>query len=334
MNDWDGDEALIIEDCDNQKWLLDLAENQMRDLRPLYYEMGGGGNSQINSNNTYKSLKFVYEKSNIGKVSNTLTNIWSKDDCEKNKDNIKKLCAYNNWIIDSAKKLELPKLPKDIKLLMNNKTYPYFFQFAKNKNKSECRPMGNGVIDRICKSIDNIEYTDFDYSKGFGKFKMNKLLNNKKIEINYKHIDFYNRLELYTRELIKKYFVKSDDSIVKFDYKQMAYADARKYALNYCKAEKIEYSDFVDMIVKYSFEEDEMKLAFIFNVFGAVIIDNLNKNLELSLDDKRVKMCAECGKRIINTNGKRDYCERCAKEIDRVKARERMKIAYKKPSIC
>ena len=334
MNDWDGDEALIIEDCDNQKWLLDLAENQMRDLRPLYYEMGGGGNSQINSNNTYKSLKFVYEKSNIGKVSNTLTNIWSKDDCEQNKDNIKKLCAYNNWIIDSAKKLELPKLPKDVKLLMNNKTYPYFFQFAKNKNKCECRSIGNGVIDRICKSIDNIVYTDFDYSKGFGKFRINKLLNNKKIKIDYKHTEFLEIIEKNTRNLIKKLALKHKDSQEGFNFKKIAYAEARKMVLEYCKTEGIEYSDFVDMIIKYSFQRDEMKLAFVFNVFGAVIINNLNKNLELSLDDKMVKMCEECGKRIINTNGKRDYCERCAKEIDRVKARERMKIAYKKPSIC
>lgn len=85
-----------------------------------------------------------------------------------------------------------------------------------------------------------------------------------------------------------------------------------------------------------------MSTCLVIIAFGSVIasiklnniINNLNKNLELSLDDKMVKMCEECGKRIINTNGKRDYCERCAKEIDRVKARERMKIAYKKPSIC
>lgn len=334
VNDYDGDEALVVEDCENQKWLLDLAEKQMKNLRPLYYEMGGGGNSQINSVNTYKSLKFVYEKSNIGKVSNTLTNIWAKDDCEKNTDNIKKLCAYNNWIIDSAKKLELPKLPKKIKLLMNNKKYPYFFQYAKNKAKNDCRPIGNGVIDRICKSIDDVKYTEFDYSKGFGKFRINKLLNNKNIKIEERHIEFYKGLESYTRDLIKRYSTKYTNKDANFNYKELAYSDARKYVLDYCNQENIGYLDFVDMIIKYSFEKDEMKLAFVFNVFGAVIINNLNRNLELSLDDKMVKMCEECGKRIRleTANAPTKYCVKCAKEVKRnqVNSLKRRKRRHKK----
>lgn len=317
MNDWDGDEALVIKDCDEQKWLLDLAKKQMSNLRPLYYEMGGGGNNEINNTNTYNSLKFVYEKSNIGKVSNTLTNIWSKDDYVKNTDNIKKLCAYNNWIIDSAKKLELPKLPQNIKNIMNNKLYPYFFQFAKNKKKSECRPIGNGVMDRICKSIDDIEYDNFDYSKGFGKFELKVLLNNKKINVNNEVIEFYNKLEEKTRKLIRRYALKYKDEDAKFNYKELAYSDARNDMQDYSKSIGIDYLDLVDMIVKYSFEKDEMKLAFVFNVFGAVIINNINKNLKLSLDDKMVKMCEECGERIIKksiNDGSTKYCNKCSKE--------------------
>lgn len=328
MCDWDGDESLIIEDCEEQKWLLDLAERQMSNLKPLYYEMGGGGNSEINDLNTYKSLKFVYEKSNIGKVSNTLTNIWSRDDIEKHMDSIKKLCAYNNWIIDSAKKLELPKLPKQIRKLMKNETYPYFFQFAKNKKKSDCRRMGNGVVDRICRSIDDIEYDNFDYSKGFGKFKVNTLLNNKKIKIDYKVIDFYNKLENDTRTLIKKYALKHKTMDADFNYKELAYSQARKDTLNYAKAENINYSDMVDMVVKYSFKKDEMKLAFVFNVFGAVIINNINKNLPLSLDGKKAIMCEVCGDRVKleAPNSKRKYCERCAKKVDNIQRVERRRI--------
>ena len=36
-------------------------------------------------------------------------------------------------------------------------------------------------------------------------------------------------------------------------------------------------------------------------------------------------MCECCGKRVKNTNGKVRYCEKCAKEMDKVKANERMK---------
>jgi hypothetical protein len=228
------------------------------------------------------------------------------------------LCAYNNWIIDSAKKLELPKIPKNVKQLMNNSMYPYFFQFAKNKKKSECRPIGNGVIDRICKSIDNVKYKNFDYSKGFRKFKLNTLLNNKKIKIDYDVIDFYNNLEEKTRLLIRSYALKYKDEDVNFNYKELAYYEARKDVRDYSENNNVNYSDMVDMIVKYSFKEDEMKLAFVFNVFGAVIINNINKNIKLSVDDNMVIMCDCCGRRIkkktVNSNVK--YCDNCAKKIN------------------
>ena len=325
MCDWDGDEALVIEDCEEQEWLLNLAEEQMRDLRPLYYEMGGGDNTPIDAHHTYNSLKFVYEKSNIGKVSNTLTNIWSKSDHEENSDNIKKLCAYNNWIIDSAKKLELPKLPKDIKQLMNNRTYPYFFQFAKNKKKSECRPMGNEVMDRICKSIDELQYTSFDYSKGFGKFKIAKLLNNKNVVIREDVIEFYSTLEKRTRELIKKYALKYEsEEESDFNYKELAYSEAKDWVLGFAKANNVDYEEMVDMIVKYGFEKDEMKLAFIFNVFGESVINNLNKNLAREHLDKGYIMCECCGKRVKGNNNKTKlYCDKCLKE--RIKERDRLR---------
>ena len=52
-------------------------------------------------------------------------------------------------------------------------------------------------------------------------------------------------------------------------------------------------------------------------VFGAVIINNINKNLKLSVDDKMVKMCEECGERVkLSTpNSPVKYCEKCAKKI-------------------
>ena len=272
-----------------------------------------------------------YEKSNIGKVSNTLTNIWSKNNCNELGDEIKKLCAYNNWIIDSAKKLELPKLPKNIKQLMNNKNYPYFFQFAKNKEKSECRPIGNGVIDRICKSIDNIPYTDFDYSKGFGKFNKKYLLKaNKKVEIDYNVIDYYKTIVDKTNKLLKSYATKYKQNVdnkeeCNFNYKELAYEEARKILLEYANSTESEYSyeELIDIIITYGFEEDEMNLAFIFNVFGAVIINNINNNLKNKSLDKGWKICEECGERFKYTKEKQIYCEKCAKEINKQKTLER-----------
>lgn len=36
-------------------------------------------------------------------------------------------------------------------------------------------------------------------------------------------------------------------------------------------------------------------------------------------------MCKECGKRVENTVNNKCYCEKCSKEIDKCKAKQRMR---------
>lgn len=73
--------------------------------------MGKADAIEINKNNIYNSLKFAWS-CNIGKVSNALTKIWNSDTAWEDYNISKKLCLYNNFIIDSAKTLLLPKKPK------------------------------------------------------------------------------------------------------------------------------------------------------------------------------------------------------------------------------
>jgi rubrerythrin len=322
-NDSDGDEALVV--SSEEKWLLDLAEKQMEEIRPLFYEMGKAGAQLITTQNIFKSLKFAYEKGNIGKISNTITEIWSKDDYEKNMDNIKKLCAYNNLVIDSAKTLSVPKIPTEIKDLIKNRKYPYFFQFAKGKEEDKCLPIGNGVMDRICKSIDKIEYTKFIYHKSFGSFRTSKLMNNSKIEIDMNIIDMYLKLEKKTNDLMVEYKKKADEDedVNNTNYRQRAYEDARKDMVEYAKSNNIEYSDMIDMIIKWSFKGHDLRLAFVFEVFGAVIINNLNKNLKKSLDNGFM-MCDCCGKRV-KTEKNKKYCPECSTERTKIRNRDRKK---------
>ena len=324
MFDVDGDEALVV--SNKEDYLINLAKRQMKGLNPLYYEMGKASAKEINLKNEFESLRFVYEKSNIGKVSNTLTNIWSRDDCEDYKDEIKKLCAYNNWIIDSAKTLELPKLPKNIKELMDNKTYPYFFHFAKKKKFNECREIGNGVIDRICKDIDSIEKKRFYYGKEFGKFDLNKLLHDNKIICNKELIEYFNVLEKNTIKRIKFYATKYQDDC-DFNFKELCYSDARKEFLEYCKDNDIEYLTAIDIVVRSGFEKDKMKLTFIFNTFGAAIFNNLTENLKNRSLDNGWKMCEVCGNRF-KLNSKYSnaiYCKKCSDKIEKEKHNLRQK---------
>lgn len=121
--------------------------------------MGKAAANVINGGNISKSLLFVYHKSNIGKVSNKLTNIWNDENSMEKYSLMQKLCAYNNDVIDSAKTLSIPKLPDEVKEVLRKEKYPYFFQYAKNKKEQQCKGMSNSVMDRICRSIESIGNT-------------------------------------------------------------------------------------------------------------------------------------------------------------------------------
>ncbi|EIF6153552.1 hypothetical protein [Clostridium perfringens] len=342
MFDNDGDEAFVV--SDEEKWLLDLAEKQMKDIRPLYYEMGKAGAKEINLNNIYSSLKFAYDKGNIGKVSNTLTDIWNRENPEQYDKLIKWLTAYNNFIIDAAKTLQVPKAPTELNEVMKNREYPYFFQFAKggkdkkvknnkfNKKKvkkvktikaKDCRPISNSTMDRICKSIDNIPYTNFDYSKGFAPFRVSKLCNNSRIDISENVIEFYKKLEEETLKRISDYN-KNDN---KEQAEILSYGYAKDEVKKYCIENNLNKSDVIDMIVKWSFKNAESRLAFIFQTFGQTIIENLKNNLKNNSIDDGYILCKDCGKRIKKTNNRMVRCVECAKKENINKTKNRNKSA-------
>lgn len=321
MFDNDGDEALVV--SDKEKWLLDLAEKQMEYIRPLYYEMGKAGAKEINLNNIYSSLKFAYDKGNIGKVSNTLTDIWNRENPEDYEKLIKWLTAYNNFIIDAAKTLQVPKVPTSLKEAMKNREYPYFFQFAKDKKDKSCRDLSNSTMDRICKSIENIPYTKFDYSKGFSSFRVSKLCNNSRIDIIENVIEFYKKLEEETLKRISDYN-KNDN---KEQAEILSYEYAKDEVKKYCIENNLNKSDVIDMIIKWSFKNAESRLAFIFQVFGDIIIENLKNNFKNNSVDDGYILCKDCGKRIKKTNNRMVRCVGCAKKENINKTKNRNKSA-------
>lgn len=314
--DVDGDEALVVP----TDWIIDLAEEMIKknDINPIYFKMGKAGAAEINNFNISKSLLFVYHKSNIGKVSNKLTSLWNSENPMEKYPLMQKLCAYNNDVIDSAKTLSIPKLPVEIKEVLRKEKYPYFFQYAKNKKELQCKLIGYSVMDRICKSIEGIERTEFDYSKGFGTFRIKALISGQdNIQIDKNIIAKYLELEKITLNKIDEYareFENEDEEdMKKTNFKEMFYLEARKEFLNYSKEIGVDYIDCVDMIIKYTYKNNDLKMAFLWYVFGAVIINNLNKNINKPLDGGYM-MCNECGKRVKRETNNQKRCKICSKK--------------------
>jgi hypothetical protein len=314
--DVDGDEALVL--GKEAQWVIDLAKEIIKEheIRPIYFEMGKADPKEINNDNIAKSLLFVYQKSSIGKVSNTLTRIWNKENPMKQYDIIQKLCAYNNDIIDSAKTLSIPKLPADVKDSIKNEKYPYFFQYAKDKKEFQCLPVSNSVMDRICKDIESIGNKKFDHSKGFGAFKVKTLMfTQNNFEVNKNIIEKYLELEEKTRKEINDYSrtmdSEDDEDMKKTDFKADFYSKARAEFETWANENNLELLNVIDHIIKYTYKTNALKMKFLWNVFGQEIINNININIKKPLD-KGYIMCMDCGTRVKKESNNQIRCKKCA----------------------
>lgn len=327
--DVDGDECLILgKEAD---WIIKLAEEMIDkyNIKPLYYEMGKADAKIINEQEISNSLLYVFNKSNIGKVSNAITNIWNLSGMDSY-DKIQKLTMYNNEVIDSAKTLSISKAPTEVKESLKIRKYPYFFQYAKDKKEGKCKKISDSTMDRICKSVESIPYTNFDYSIGFGAFRLKTLLHNQaNFDIDRIIIDKYLELEKMTLGWIDDYAsdLKEEDKR-KTNFKQTYYEIAYDIIEQWGNENNIELNTIIDNIVKYEFKCNSVKMKFLWNVFGAEIINNLKNNIKKPLTDGYV-MCLDCGTRIQNTNGKVKRCKKCAnkRNISKTKINKKSKIA-------
>lgn len=59
-----------------------------------------------------------------------------------------------------------------------------------------------------------------------------------------------------------------------------------------------------------------------------IVVDDINESgmvYEEIFMEKKYTRCQKCGKMVAITNGRNMYCNQCAVEVDREKARERMR---------
>lgn len=94
---FDGDRLLVT----NNQTLVTAAERNMREIVPLFYNMGKAAAEEITPNNLYKGLLLAYNGGNIGGPSNDITKIWNSGQIsEEQLKVVKWLCSEVNYIID------------------------------------------------------------------------------------------------------------------------------------------------------------------------------------------------------------------------------------------
>lgn len=334
MYDVDGDEATVIS---SETWIRN-AEDTMKDVRPLYYELGVGKPEVIDNNSIWESMKTAWKYGNIGVFSNRLTKIWNKENIsDKDIKLAKQICFINNASIDCAKTKWMPEIPPTIKKQLDelDKTkLPYFFMYAKDKERDKVEDLNNSIVNRICEKIEDIKDNEFTYDfNKVGKFYVKTLLNNPKIdksEVNKEFgqsiIDRYEEMN----ETKNKWFIKvkntnkndSDEDEIIASKSGIIYQQCKQEILSVC--EGVNINDVVDIIIKYVYSKHiNRSKSLLWTAFGDVIVENIKKNVKDTL------MCPDCVKRVKRKSNNQVRCTTCAKK-DNIKKTIKRKSVYTK----
>lgn len=314
--DNDGDKSLVISNSD---W-VNISERNMKDIVPLYYEMKTATKQLITKQTIYDSLILAYKGGNIGGKSNDITKIWNSDDINLNA--IKWLCFETNFTIDYAKTLYKPKRPANINKEIRKYTkskLPYFFIYAKNKTRKQVEKRNRSTVN-ILKDIIPNNRVNFE-SVGLENFDYHMLMYRYDEDIETYDakllIDKYNELDL------KKYFMINQKNIEDDKIGNLLYT-YQKIRENICAINNDE-KYIVDVLVKYLYKIKKSSYkTTLWSCFGDVIVDNIKMNIERKLAEGYIQ-CDSCHKLIKAKNNRQKYCSACWKEIDRMKAKERMR---------
>ena len=322
--DVDGDKSLVVADKD----FVRIAERNMNGIVPLYYNMGKAQPTELNNKNIYAGLSAAFTGGNIGIYSNNISKIWNDDvfvngsDEEKQEaiDCVKRLCCQNNFVIDYAKTLYKPEFPHEINEQISkftNAKLPAFFEFAKDKEKSQVKKRNQSFVNKIYDRIPNKPIN----TRGMqlGKLNYQDMMNNKSILCSKEVSDLYDELNKQYR-----YMVNMKDE----------YVDNMRYIACKIREEfsKFGYSDetITDMLVEYLYGKDKRYKQLLWFCYGQYIVNNLEKNIEV----KKTKyiQCIDCGDwiEVDIKNNETCRCPDCNTTHQKAIKAEQNKRAYEK----
>jgi hypothetical protein len=291
--DNDGDKALVIQD----ETIVNVAERNMKGIVPLYYEMAKAPAEQVNGEDIYKSLISAY-KANIGEISNNITKIWNSDNI--NLDVIKWLCMENNFTIDFAKTLYMPKRPEHVNEIISSyikAKVPHFFIHAKDKELKNVEGLNDSTVNKLEQIIPNKR---INFVKVAGKFDYKMLMNNPRVKLNEEIIEKYIFLDRYKQVIKRKKDLKSNDKL---------------YIYESIKNELLSINDnlkyIADNLIEYLYHEKRSRhKTTIWESFGDIILNNIKKNLFGIIE------CLDCGCQIENPKRKQTRCDDCQQKKD------------------
>jgi hypothetical protein len=306
--DVDGDKSLVIADPD----FVEIAERNMNDIVPLYYNMKKADPAPLNNKTIYSGLNAAFTHGNIGIYSNDISKIWNNDvfteGSEKEKMEalvvIKLLCMENNFCIDSAKTLYMPQRPKWFKSVVAKYTkgkLPAFFEYAKDKEKHQLEKRNKSFVNEIYSRIPNqsintrsLKLGDIDYHL---LMRSPDLICSKEVSSLYNDLSRSYRYMVNTKDDAKDN-MRYVACQIKERFSQTGYAD----------------ETIADMLTEYLYKQKKRYKQLLWFCYGEYIVQHLEKNIPLR--KTKFIQCVDCGEwlEVDALNTKTCRCEKCRRK--------------------
>lgn len=333
--DVDGDKSLVVAD----ETIVPIAERNMKDIVPLYYNMKKASPIQLNNQTIYDGLNAAFVGGNIGIYSNNISKIWNSDvfinGTEEERqaaiDLIKLLCMENNFVIDYAKTLYKPERPKwihDEITIFTKGNVPHFFIYAKDKLDSQVENINDSFVNKLDYKITNPRINSRNVGLKPIDYKM--MVNNPKIECRVSFNKHGKIIEELSDPMIVKYFELNNTYHFKVN---MESADMPRDTLSETKIKqnatlKKISNEILTELSKFGYTESEVSdilVKLLYHVkpskhksvlwfcYGKYIVENLSKNFKLTT---KIIQCDDCGEwfEINKKDNSTCKCNKCYSE--------------------
>ena len=269
----------------------------------------------LNNQSIYEGLNAAFTGGNIGIYSNNISKIWNNDvfinGTDEEKEHaincVKRLCCQNNFVIDYAKTLYKPEFPEtigeEIKEFTNQKL-PAFFEYAKDKEKSQVDDRNDSFVNKLYSRIPNKSINTRGMKLGELKYK--DMMKNPDIVCSKEVSDLYDKLNKKYRYMVNM----KDEYIDNLHY--VACSIRNQFA-------ELGYSEemIADMLVQYLYKNKKRAKQLFWFCYGEYAVENLKNNIKYK--EPKVIQCIDCGEwfEVDKNNVKTCRCPKCNIEHNR-----------------
>lgn len=313
MNDNDGDSSLVH----NNEIIIKCAKSfqEKYGMIPNYYDMPKANPQTINSDNLFDGIVMAYHHGNIGTPSNEITKIFDTLSPNSTEEEILEAieivalrCCDVNYVIDYAKTLYKPTIPKDIQeryKKYSGRKVPKFFMYAKDKRLSQVEEITDGNINRISNVVKSNKIVFKDL---LGKYSYKTLMSDE-VDINsteaQRVIGLYKQVEESNQRLLSGV----DVSNMTFDEKKLFYLFTEYNSEKQLQLfiDELGYSvEYITNVLVKALQSESTKDT-LWKLFGEQIYNNIQSNLH------ETKICEVCGERFEYNkfDSKKKLCDEC-----------------------